>query len=105
MVAARLERYICGRAGDGLFGRPKGCDFGMRLTGTLVPTFRNDPFALRNHATDARIGMGRFETPLSERQRSRHRKSIEFTKHHVTASVGPCVGDAPKDNSSPFGRL
>jgi hypothetical protein len=73
MMAARLERYISRRAGDGLLGRAKGCNFGVRLTGTLMPTFRDDALTLRNHTANAWIGMGRLETPLGERQRSRHR--------------------------------
>jgi hypothetical protein len=88
-MAARLESYVCSCARNWLLGGAKGCHFRMRLPGTLMPPFRNDPLTLRNDTANPGIWMSCLEAPLGERQRARHCKSIEVAEHHITASKRP----------------
>jgi hypothetical protein len=61
----------------------------MRLPGTLMPSFRDDPLAFRKDTANPGIRMSCLETPLGERQCARHCKSIKFAEHHITASNRP----------------
>ncbi len=88
-MTAGFECYICGCAGNGLFGRAKGSNFRMRLASAFMPTFGNDAIALRDHASNPRIWMRCLETPFCERQSSRHRESIKFSEHTSPASDRP----------------
>jgi hypothetical protein len=61
----------------------------MCLPGTLMPTFRDDPLALRNDTANPGIWMSCLEAPLGERQCARHCKSVKVIKHYITASNRP----------------
>ena len=88
-MTARLEGYICSRARDGLLGGANGCHFRVRLAGTLVPSFRDDPLAFSYDTANTGIWVSCLETPFGERQCARHCKSIEIAEHHITASKRP----------------
>ena len=88
-MAARLECYICSRTRNWLLRRAQRRHFRVRLPSTLMPAFRDDPLAFRYDTANAGIWMSCLETPLGERQCTRHRQSIEFRKHYITASQRP----------------
>jgi len=88
-MAARLECYICSRTRNRLLRRAQRRHFRVRLPSTLMPAFRDDPLAFRYDTANAGIWMSCLETPLGERQCTRHRQSIEFRKHYITASQRP----------------
>jgi hypothetical protein len=89
VMAAWLESYICSCARNWLLGGANCCHFRMRLSGTLVPAFRDDPLTLRNDTANPGVWMSCLKTPLGERQCASHCKSIEFAEHYVTASNRP----------------
>jgi hypothetical protein len=81
MVAAGLEGDIGCGPGDGLLGRAKCHDLGVRLAGPLVETLANDAIPPGDHASNPWVGMGCIQASLGESQCPRHRKAVEFSEH------------------------
>jgi len=88
-MTAWLESYIGSCARYGLLRGAKGGHFRMRLPGTLMPTFRDDPLAFRYDTANPGIWMSCLEAPLGKRQGARHCKSVKVIKHYITASNRP----------------
>jgi len=77
VVRARFERDIS-RCATRLFaGRSQGEAFGMRFASALMETFANDAIALRDHATDHRIGFGGVGAERSQFDGARHHGAVD----------------------------
>ena len=73
MVRAGLQRHVGGGATRPFAGFAQRVYLGMRLAGTLVETRADHLVAMRDHATHARIRLGRVQTALGQTQAMRHR--------------------------------
>src|SRR6202035_4762676 len=83
-MAAGLERDIRGRTVRRSACRIECDRFRVRVTGALVPAFRNDLTVAREDTADTRIGMGARKAALRKLQCARHRaaiKGVELARH------------------------
>ena len=71
-MIAGLERDIGCCTPCALTRLAQGKDFGVRLTRALMPALTDDLVPARNHAADARIGLGRAHSTLSQLKGTRH---------------------------------
>ena len=68
VVTAGLKRHISRRAARGVISGAKRMDLGVRLSGTMMPTFADDPAILDDDTAHPRIRCRRVEATLGERE-------------------------------------
>ena len=81
VMRTRLEGDIGCRPSSKFAGFAKRVDFGVRLTGRLVPAFADDLVVRGNDTTDHRVGMCGIAATRRELQRTRHVRTIQRGKH------------------------
>ena len=89
VMRARLQRHIDRGAARARASFAQGKHFCMRFAGALVEPGTDYFVAVRDHATDAWIGLGREQAMLGELQRLRHMQMVDGSKcrHELACSV------------------
>ena len=81
MVTTRFERDVGRRAARCVVSGTKRMNFGMWLSGAMMPTFTDNPAILDDDTTHPWIWRRRVQTMLGEAQRPGHELMIGDAEH------------------------
>jgi len=83
VVRTGFQCHVGARATCTFARRAQGEHFRVRFACASMPAFADDFIAVRDHAADARIGLGREKAAFGEAQRARHQGMIGGGKNGV----------------------